>query len=196
MRSCDCVWSEMRGGGSCSRLEGASYVDAEPEHQHKPHQDPHHSRNRQQRDEQEKCCCAAEEQSTGEGQKEALDHDVPRADVMPPVSLCQAALRRDRSNVLQGGLHSCSAASWQAMQNRVHGTAASRFRLMSSLQSRQIPNVPVSMRRSAACTSRSRLDSRSRLPIANSRTVACWIRSSSSGLASTVRASRSPIPFS
>src|ERR1039458_4886346 len=48
-----------------------------------------------------------------------------------------------------------SAASWQVIHEGLHGTAASRFKLIYSSQSRQVPKVPTSIRRSAACTSRS-----------------------------------------
>jgi hypothetical protein len=88
-----------------------------------------------------------------------------------------------------------SAASWQAIQDEAHGTAARRFGLMFSWQPTQIPNVPASMRRSAVRTSRNRLELRSRLLIASSRSLVCWIRSSSSGLVSTARASRFVLSF-
>lgn len=73
--------------------------------------------------------------------------------------------------------------------------AARRFGLMSDSHSTQLPKVPASMRRSAACTSRRRPESRSILPIAMSRSLASWIRSSSSGLDWIARASRFPFPF-
>src|ERR1700693_866311 len=88
-----------------------------------------------------------------------------------------------------------SAASWQTIQDEAHGTAARRFGLMFSSQPTQIPNVPASMRRSAVRTSRNQLELRSRLLIAHSRSLACWIRSSSSGLVSIARASRFLFPF-
>jgi hypothetical protein len=72
--------------------------------------------------------------------------------------------------------------------------AASRFGLMSDSHSTQLPKVRTSIR-SAACTSRRRPESRSILPIAMSRSLASWIRSSSSGLHWIARASRFPFPF-
>jgi hypothetical protein len=59
-----------------------------------------------------------------------------------------------------------------------------------SSQSGQVPKVPPSTRRSAACTSRNRSDWRSRLSIAISRSVACWIRSSSSALVACEKTGR------
>src|SRR6476661_6920186 len=76
------------------------------------------------------------------------------------------------------------------MQYGVHGTALTRLGLISSSQCTQVPNVPSSMRLSAARTFRSRLDSRSRLRIANSRSAAFCTSSRASGLFSMVIASR------
>src|SRR6478672_6562910 len=76
------------------------------------------------------------------------------------------------------------------MQNGVHGTAAIRLGLISSSQWTQVPNVPSSMRRSAARTLRRRFDSRSRLRIASSRSAAFWTSSRASGLFSIVIPSR------
>src|ERR1700733_9750003 len=66
---------------------------------------------------------------------------------------------------------------------------------MFSSQPTQIPNLPASRRSSASRTSRNPSELRSRLRMAHSRSLACWIRSSSSGLVSIARASRLLVPF-
>jgi hypothetical protein len=50
--------------------------------------------------------------------------------------------------------------------DEAHGMAARRFGLMVASHSTQLPKVPASKRRSAARTSRTRLESRSIFPIA------------------------------
>jgi hypothetical protein len=58
------------------------------------------------------------------------------------------------SSLLHVDFNMRSAASWQTIHDGVQGTALIRFRLISSSQLMQIPNVFVWMRRSALCTLR------------------------------------------
>jgi hypothetical protein len=93
----------------------------------------------------------------------------------------QATMRSNASTCLRDVF---SEASWQTIQDEAHGIAAKRFGLMLSSHPTQMLYAPAFMRPGALRTSRNRLELRSRQSIVQSRSLACWIRSSSSGLVS------------
>src|SRR5579872_2926936 len=76
------------------------------------------------------------------------------------------------------------------MQYLVHGTASRRFGLMSSSQCMQTPKLPSATRPRALLTCRNRLDSRSKLRIASSRSPANCTSSRASGVFSIAMSSR------